>query len=93
MSSWTFLTNHAQVLLAISADNRATAKEIAAVVGVTERAVQRIIDDLETEGFISRFREGRKNRYEIHATQGLRHPAQRGCTIHDLLVALTVLQE
>ncbi len=48
MSSWTFLTNHAQVLLAISADNRATAKEIAAVVGVTERAVQRIIDDLVT---------------------------------------------
>ena len=93
MSSWTFLTNHAQVLLAISANNRATAKEIAAVVGVTERAVQRIIDDLETEGFISRFREGRKNRYEIHATQGLRHPAQRGCTIRALLAALAVVND
>lgn len=93
MSSWTFLTNHAQVLLAISADNRATAKEIAAVVGVTERAVQRIIDDLETEGYIRRFREGRKNRYEIHVAQGLRHPAQRGYTIRDLLVALTVVKD
>ena len=93
MSSWTFLTNHAQVLLAISANNRATAKEIATVVGVAERAVQRIVDDLEREGYISRFREGRKNRYEIHATQGLRHPAQHGCTIRDLLRALTVVKQ
>ena len=93
MSSWTFLTNHAQVLLAISVDNRATAKEIAAVVGVTERAVQRIIDDLETAGCISRSREGRKNRYEIHAAHGLRHPAQHGCTIRDLLLALTVAKD
>ncbi|HEY8601075.1 MAG TPA: winged helix-turn-helix domain-containing protein [Thermomicrobiales bacterium] len=90
MSSWTFLTNHAQVLLAIAADDRATAKEIAAVVGVTERAVQRIIDDLVTEGYISRFREGRKNRYEIQVAQGLRHPAQRGCTIREFLLALAV---
>ena len=93
MSSWTFLTNHTQVLLAIAADNRATAKEIAATVGVTERAVQRIIDDLEAAGYISRFREGRKNRYEIHDTQGLRHPAQHGCTIHDLLGALAVAKD
>ena len=90
MSSWTFLTNHTQVLLAIAADNRATAKEIAAIVGVTERAVQRIIDDLEAAGYISRFREGRKNRYAIHDAQGLRHPAQQGCTIRNLLDALAV---
>lgn len=93
MSSWTFLTNHARVLLAISADNRATAKEIAAVVGVTDRAVQRIIDDLETEGYLSRSREGRKNRYTIHSTHDLRHPAQHGCTIHNLLTAFTVAKD
>jgi len=93
MSSWTFLTNHTQVLLAIAADNRATAKEIAAIVGVTERAIQRIIDDLETAGYISRFREGRKNRYEIHAEEGLRHPAQQGSTIGDLLEALAVAKD
>ena len=85
MSSWTFLTNHAQVLLAISANNRATAKEIAATVCVTERAVQRILDNLQAEGYISRFRDGRKNRYEIHGERPFRHPAQNGYTVGDLL--------
>jgi predicted ArsR family transcriptional regulator len=88
MVGWTFLTNHAQVLLCIAINQRATAKEMAQVVGVTERAVQRIIDNLEAEGYISRFRDGRKNRYEIHREQPLRHPAQAGRTVGALLAAL-----
>jgi DNA-binding IclR family transcriptional regulator len=83
-----FLTNHAQVLLAIARNSRSTAKEIAAQVGISERAVQRILDDLEEAGCLSRFRDGRRNRYEIHLDCPLRHPAQRGHTVRDLLAIL-----
>ena len=85
MSEWTFLTNYAQVLLCIARNGRLTAREIAATVRITERAVQRILDDLEEVGYISRFRDGRKNRYEIHPELPMRHPAQRGRAIRDLL--------
>ncbi len=85
MARWTFLTNHAQVLLCVARNERLTAKEIAAVVEITERAVQRLLDDLEEEGYISRFRDGRNNRYEIHRELPLRHPAQDGYAIRDLL--------
>ena len=64
MAHWTFLTNHAQVLLCVTRNNRQTAREIAATVGVTEHAVQRILDDLEEAGCLRRFRDGRINRYE-----------------------------
>lgn len=85
MAGWTFLTNHAQVLLAIARDSRPTAKEIATQVGITERAVQRILDDLEEAGYISRYRDGRRNRYEVHLDCPMRHPAQQGRTVRELL--------
>lgn len=85
MSDWTFLTNHAQVLLCIAENPRSSAKEIAGRVGITERAVQRILDDLEEAGYISRSREGRRNRYEIHHELPMRHPQQRGYAVCDLL--------
>lgn len=88
MSDWTFLTNHAQVLLCVARNSRLTAREIAATVGITERAVQRILDDLEQAGYISRFRDGRQNRYEIHPELPMRHPAQRGLAVRDLLAVL-----
>ncbi len=92
MSEWTFLTNHAQVLLCVvrNGNGRLTAREIAEIVGVTERAVQRILDDLENAGYISRFRDGRTNRYEIHPELPMRHPAQRGRAIRDLLELLAL---
>lgn len=90
MAEWTFLTNHAQVLLCVARNGgRMTAREIAGVVGITERAVQRIVDDLEKAGYVSRFRDGRQNRYEIHPNLPMRHPLQRGLTIKDLLELLT----
>lgn len=89
MAHWTFLTNHAQVLLAIAGDNRLTAREIAAAIGITERAVQRILDDLENAGYLSRYRDGRNNRYEIHPDVPMRHPAQQGRAVHDLLALLS----
>jgi predicted ArsR family transcriptional regulator len=89
MSDWTFLTNYSQVLLCLYRNRgRMTAREIAGVVGITERAVQRILNDLEDTGYISRFRDGRQNRYELHPELPMRHPAQRGRAIRDLLELL-----
>jgi len=88
VTQWTFLTNHAQVLLCIARNDRLTAREIAAAVGITERAVQRILDDLEDAGYLSRFRDGRNNRYEIHPERPMRHPAQQGHAVQDLLALL-----
>lgn len=88
MTEWTFLTNHAQVLLCIARNSRLTAREIAATVGVTERAVQRILRDLEEAGYITRFRDGRRNRYEVHPELPMRHPAQRGLAVKELLKLL-----
>ncbi len=92
MGDWTFLTNHAQVLLCVagSGGDHLTAREIAENVRITERAVQRILDDLEEEGYISRFRDGRTNRYEIHPERPMRHPAQRGVAVRDLIELLTL---
>jgi DNA-binding Lrp family transcriptional regulator len=88
VAQWTFLTNHAQVLLFIAHNTRVTAREIAENVGITERAVQRIVDDLEEAGYIRRFHEGRSNRYEVDFDRPLRHPAQRGQPIRTLLALL-----
>lgn len=82
--SWTFLTNHAQVLLCVANNPHVTAREIAVQVRITERAVQRIVDDLETAGYLSRYREGRNNRYEVNLDRPLRHPVQRGQPVRDL---------
>ncbi|WP_298815553.1 helix-turn-helix transcriptional regulator [Chloroflexus sp.] len=86
--SWTFLTNHAQVLLCIARNPRATAHEIAQTVGITERAVQRILHDLHEAGYVSHVRESRHNLYTIYPDRPLRHSAQQGLTVGDLLAAL-----
>jgi predicted ArsR family transcriptional regulator len=87
-ADWTFLTNHTQVLLCVARNNRSTAREIAAVVGITERAVQRLLDDLQAGGYITRQREGRNNIYAIHAERPMRHPAQAGYSVRELLELL-----
>ncbi|MEI8307854.1 MAG: winged helix-turn-helix transcriptional regulator [Chloroflexales bacterium] len=85
MHTWTFLTNHAQVLLCIARSQHMTAKEIAEVVGITERAVQRLIRDLEESGYIVGVRVGRQNRYVIRIDHPMRHPAQAGHLIGALI--------
>jgi hypothetical protein len=72
--AWTFLSNHAHVLLCIAKEPEVRQREIAIRIGITERAVQRIIPDLETASYFSHAREGRRNRYELHADRPLRHP-------------------
>lgn len=88
MAHWTFLTNHAQVLLCIARNPRVTAREIAEQIGITERAVQRLLSDLEASGYISHVRNGRKNIYEIHPERPMRHPAQQGHSISELLTLI-----
>jgi DNA-binding Lrp family transcriptional regulator len=70
---WTFLSNHAIVLLCIAEDPEVRLREVADRVGITERAVQRIVADLEEAGYLSRSREGRRNRYAMNLDRPLRH--------------------
>ncbi len=84
-NSWHFLTNHAQVLLCIENDPDARMRDIAETVGVTERAAQRITNDLVEAGYLTRERIGRRNRYRINRKARMRHPAQREHPIEELL--------
>jgi DNA-binding MarR family transcriptional regulator len=82
---WTFLTNHSHVLICLWEDPRARLRDVAARVGITERAVQRIVQELEEAGVITRTREGRRNRYRVHARKRLRHPVESHRRVTDLL--------
>jgi DNA-binding transcriptional ArsR family regulator len=84
-ANWHFLTNHAHVLLCISRDPDITVRELAQRVGITERAVMRIIGDLDEADVIERTREGRRNHYEINVDLPLRHPVEDHCTVADLI--------
>ncbi|MEV5281549.1 helix-turn-helix domain-containing protein [Streptomyces sp. NPDC051994] len=87
-AGWTFLTNHARVLAAIADDPSARIRDIAAHCRLTERAVQRIISDLEDAGYLSHTRQGRSNTYRIEPGTPLRHPAEAGLTVSSLLAVL-----
>ncbi|MGC4005271.1 MAG: helix-turn-helix domain-containing protein [Pirellulales bacterium] len=75
-AGWTFLSNHAHVLLCIARDPEMTMKAISQAVGITERAVQRIVADLVQEEYLHRSKDGRRNRYSISANKPLRHPIE-----------------
>ena len=85
MSDWDFLTNHAHVLLCLRRDPTARMRDVAAAVGITERAAQRIVAELEEDGYLSRTRDGRRNRYELHEGCTLRHPLEGTHTVDELL--------
>jgi len=87
-SGWTFLTNHAHVLLTIARDPQITLREVAALVGITERAVQKIVADLEATGYLTRTRHGRRNRYTIAVGRPFRHPVTSGHEVDELLEIL-----
>jgi len=84
-SRWTFLTNHAHVLILLSKAPDTVLREVAFRVGITERAVQRIIADLDRDGFIERVKVGRQNSYRIRPNQPLRHPIEAHRSIGDLI--------
>lgn len=84
---WTFLTNHARVLLRIARDPEVRLRDVATGIGITERAVQIIVADLEASGYLTRIRVGRRNHYTIDPTVALRHPSESGHPVGDLLGA------
>ncbi|MBD3934129.1 MarR family transcriptional regulator [Streptomyces chumphonensis] len=83
--SWTFLTNHARVLLCLARDPEARLRDVASVIGITERSVQLIVADLERAGYLTRTRVGRRNRYAIDTGLALRHPNEADHPVGDLL--------
>ena len=88
MPGWKFLTNHALVLCLVAQQPRITAREIAALVGITEKATRNIINDLEADGYVDKKKEGRRVRYRIDPEMPLRHEMQQEKPIGDLLEVL-----
>lgn len=88
MPAWTFLTNHAHVLLAIRRNPELRQRDISQQVGITIGAVQKILHDLEDGGFVRRVRVGRRNRYEVIADKPLRHPLEAQHTVEEILTTL-----
>jgi DNA-binding MarR family transcriptional regulator len=82
---WTFLSNHGHVLVSLAADPDLRMKDIAARVGVTERAVQMIVSDLEQAGYVVRDRIGRRNRYTVVKQKRFRHPLEQHVRVGDFL--------
>lgn len=83
--AWTFLTNHAHVLLCVARDPEMRLRDIAVDVGITERAAQRIVAELVEAGYLERSREGRRNRYHLHPEQPLRHPLEQEHAVGEIL--------
>ncbi len=86
---WTFLSNHTHVMVCLAGNADLTLRDIAQTVGITERAVHRIVSELEEAGALTRERAGRRNVYRIHAQLHLRHPLEAHCTIGEILKLLT----
>jgi hypothetical protein len=88
VESWSFLTNHARVLLCIARDPGARLRDIAASLGITERSAYGIITDLTAAGYVVKQKHGRRNRYQIQAHLPLREPASQEPAIGDVLAVL-----
>jgi len=89
---WTFLSNHSHVLLVIARDPEIRMREVAERVGITERAVQRIVAELVAGGYLERERTGRRNHYRVHSQLPLRHAIEKHRNISHLL-ALVLSEE
>lgn len=93
MAEWTFLTNHAHVLLCVARDPDIRLRDVADYVGITERAAQRIVADLVDSGYLDRTREGRRNSYKLNADIPLRHPMDRDHAVGEILTVLDTSAE
>lgn len=85
MSKWTFLSNHSHVLICLSRGGEPSLREVATQVGITERAVQKIVQELVAGGYLTRSKEGRSNRYQMALDKKLRHPVESNCTVRELV--------
>jgi DNA-binding IclR family transcriptional regulator len=88
VESWSFLTNHARVLLRIAQDPGTRLRDLAATVGITERRAYSIVTDLTAAGYVVKQKDGRRNRYQIQAHLPLSEPASREPAIGDVLAVL-----
>lgn len=86
--SWTFLTNHAHVLICLAREPDCVLRRVASLVGITERAVQRIVSDLEEAGYIERRKDGRRNVYSLLLSKSLRHEVEANCKIGELIAII-----
>ena len=86
--AWTLLTSHGRILVEIARNPDARIRDLSAAAAITERAAVAIIADLETAGYVTRSRVGRRNRYDVHLDLPFRHPAQRDLRIGPFLALL-----
>jgi hypothetical protein len=88
MGDWTFFSNYGHVLVCLARNRQARLRDVAAEVGITERAVQKIVRDLQDAGFLTVTKQGRCNRYRINKRRSLRHGLESHCTVGKLLALL-----
>ena len=93
MGDWTLFSNHGHVLICLARDNEARLRNVADAVGITERAVQKIVRELQQAGFIAITKHGRCNRYDINTRKALRHDLESNCSIGRLLQLFTVAEK
>ena len=91
--SWTLLTGHGHVLVAIAGNPEARIRDISSIAGLTERTVQAIVSDLEAAGYLTRTRIGRRTRYTVNPDSQFRHSAQKGLRVGPLLDLLTAMDD
>lgn len=88
MASWTLLTNHGHVMVFLARNPEARLRDLATEVGITERAAQRIVNDLVDEGYLLKEKVGRRNRYRLDRSAPMRHPIERDHSVGELLSSL-----
>lgn len=89
MGDWTIFSNYGHVLVCLARNSQARLRDVAAEVGITERAVQKIVRDLQQDGFLVVTKQGRCNRYRINRRKSLRHDLESHCTVGKLLALVT----
>jgi DNA-binding transcriptional regulator PaaX len=87
--TWTFLSNHGNVIVYVDEHPTARLREIADAIGITERATHKLVSELVEEGYLTRTRVGRRSEYTVNSGQHLRHPALSGHTLHQLLIGMS----
>jgi predicted transcriptional regulator len=85
MVDWNFFTNHGHVVFLLEFHSNITLREVALKVGITERAVQKIVSDLTSGGFVKVKKEGRNNHYTVVGKKRLKHPIEKNCKLEDLI--------
>ena len=93
MADWTFFSNHAHVLFCLYQDPSRTMREVSDVVGITERAVQRIVADLEEADILTRQKNGRQNTYHFSLKQPLRHDVEAHRTVEDIISLVSDIEK